>query len=689
MRYILMIFFLICYSALCNSNILPISADTNYKEILVAQKELPIINLTTLNIDSLLTLDEEYYSDGIGKPFKFGQSFKVDYSLLSIGMWENLYNGDKLWRLRIKCNNAYSLNFIFEDFYLPEGSKLFLYNTDMDDITGPFTDRNNKSSEIFSTKIIRGNEVIIEYYEPSTILSSGNFSIKKIVAGYKDVFDYLRNEIKEKVKSNKTLVSEPCNRDVNCPEGDDFCREKYSIGYIVLERFLCTGSLLNNMREDYTPYLLTAFHCIDIGDPNIDHNPPFTFDWDENDGELQPYEIDNAETWNVTFVKMKINCGSGSVISTDPYSGTILRAAWHNTDFALVELENQPLPGDFGAYIPGVYFNGWDRTGYTPSSTSCLHHPSGDVMKISVDDDASTIGSWNGTNNHWIVDFESGTVEPGSSGSPLYNQNNRVVGQLHGLVGWNPNLTFCEQPRGWYGRLSLSWNGGGTSSTRLKDWLDPDNTNATTLDGIGTPINCYGRVYFSPSSYTINAWDVLSVGSGLACPTLPFRVESTTTSMTLKAGREIVIRPCTQILEGSDFHAYIDNMDCDDIVFGSDSDSRYTSDCGMLYPAIIQPEEDSYSSNIIDFNDKSYITNIPNPFANETEIRYGIENPSSLKIFVSDIFGEIVKVIVDSENHPTGSFSVTFDASELPNGTYYYTMQTNDKVITKKMVVLR
>lgn len=75
-------------------------------------------------------------------------------------------------------------------------------------------------------------------------------------------------------------------------------------------------------------------------------------------------------------------------------------------------------------------------------------------------------------------------LQKGSSGSPLIDQNHRVVGQLHGDPNYDRTIPFCDQRYGEYGKFSMSWNYGGSSSTRLRDWLDPDNTSATVLDGL-------------------------------------------------------------------------------------------------------------------------------------------------------------------------------------------------------------
>lgn len=110
-------------------------------------------------------------------------------------------------------------------------------------------------------------------------------------------------------------------------------------------------------------------------------------------------------------------------------------------------------------------------------------------MKISRANNPVTVASYAGTTNqHWRANWSpqnngSGQIvtpvtERGSSGSPLYDQNHRIIGQLHG------GPSFCNGTKLWdfFGRFDLSWTGGGTNSTRLSNWLDPNNMNLFTTN---------------------------------------------------------------------------------------------------------------------------------------------------------------------------------------------------------------
>jgi hypothetical protein len=80
-----------------------------------------------------------------------------------------------------------------------------------------------------------------------------------------------------------------------------------------------------------------------------------------------------------------------------------------------------------------------------------------------------------------VSDWDTGYTEEGSSGAGLFNVDGRLVGQLYGgdsVCGSGSDGVGAD----WFGRIYRSWTGGGTSTTRLSDWLDPLNSGAQTLD---------------------------------------------------------------------------------------------------------------------------------------------------------------------------------------------------------------
>lgn len=262
----------------------------------------------------------------------------------------------------------------------------------------------------------------------------------------------------------------------------------------------CSGSLLNNVCQNLEPNFLTAFHCLDLNE----------------DGLLVDAERNQVNNWVFRFLYESPSCGGGDNAVFQSINGSAFRAAFQPTDFALLLLNNRPT-GD-------VTYAGWSRANVAATSAVAIHHPAGDVKKISIDNNALTnvdvTTIWaedifgNPTvqcppNTHWNTVFDSpavgidpSTVQPGSSGSPIFNQNHQVVGQLHGDY-LNTNNDYCENRRGQYGRFDVSWTGGGTNATRLSNWLDPNNTGAMTTNTINLPSISGPDLLCSPGTYTL------------------------------------------------------------------------------------------------------------------------------------------------------------------------------------------
>ena len=148
----------------------------------------------------------------------------------------------------------------------------------------------------------------------------------------------------------------------------------------------------------------------------------------------------------------------------------------------LVLLEINPnLPSSWD-----LVWAGWDRSGNFPNYNVGIHHPSGDIMKVCRNDDPleQTTTQFNGEDSMeiWIVDnWEQGVTEQGSSGSALFDENGRIIGQLAGGAA-ACNGTTNNGQLDFYGRFDVSWDFGNTASSRLSDWLDPGNTGAMTVD---------------------------------------------------------------------------------------------------------------------------------------------------------------------------------------------------------------
>lgn len=80
--------------------------------------------------------------------------------------------------------------------------------------------------------------------------------------------------------------------------------------------------------------------------------------------------------------------------------------------------------------------------------------------------------------------------------------------------------------------------------------------------------------------------------------------------------------------------------------------------------------------------------NYPNPFNPSTTISFDIPKRSQVRLVVYDVLGREVKTLVDGDK-PAGSYQVTFDASGLPSGVYFYRLTSGSFAATKKLMVVK
>jgi len=392
-----------------------------------------------------LAEEDKAVSQMVDVPYRFGKLQDVSYNPANCGTWEELPDGSRIWRLNVKSDNALSVYTIFNDFFLAKGAKLFAYNPSKSMIFGAFTELNNREDKVFAIAPMPGNEVILEFFEPSEVRGQSRLYISQFGYAYKDIFGYL----------NASIESLPCNVNINCPVGAPWVEQKRSVTRITFNQggssFLCSGALVNNTANNRTQYYLTAQHC----------------------------ESDNYGTMTFYFNYESPTCSGTAAPLSQTVTGAQVKAENFDTDFRLLQIQS-PIPSTFN-----IFFAGWDKSGTQPLYETAIHHPAGDIKKISIDNNPSPTSSGFGgrlPGGFWQVNWDIGMTEGGSSGSPLFDQNKRVIGQnLGGIESQCTNPQIVSKV---FGKFSESWGHGGSSTNQLKDWLDPSNTGVSTLDGI-------------------------------------------------------------------------------------------------------------------------------------------------------------------------------------------------------------
>jgi lysyl endopeptidase len=392
-------------------------------------------SLPELNINQLH--DQEIQREAKGE----APHFAVPTVVAITPEW-NIVGNNLVWKHNIYAPNAVSLNFGFTKFKLSKNAKLEIYSSDLSKSLNILTAKDNNVNNELWTAVLMSESAIIELTVPMSEESQNLIELGSINQGFRTFTD-------------STKKSGSCNVDVACKESRGWENEVNSVAVISKGgSSFCTGFMVNNTANDKTPYFMTAAHCgVDAAGAKS----------------LVTY-------WNYQASK----CGGSRDGQHNQYqSGATFLAASRKTDFTLVKLNSNPQESF------GVRFAGWDRTGADATSSTVIHHPNTDEKAISFENDPTEITAYGGDEvpgdgtHVKVVDYEIGTTEPGSSGSPLFDQNHRVIGQLHGGGAACGN----DEPD-WFGRFSLSWTGEGKVGTRLQDYLDSGKTGAQFVDTI-------------------------------------------------------------------------------------------------------------------------------------------------------------------------------------------------------------
>lgn len=378
-------------------------------------------------------------------PFRVAEPVAVSYTLDRDGTREVLADGGTLWRLRATSPGAVFVSFMLSGVRLPAGAELRFYSVDRAWESGSYTAAINNAFGRFGSPAIPGESGVIELYVPAGAAFAPSLVVESVSHGYRDFNNFrsvpFRHGGDELTPAIEALGA--CEVDVNCPEGSGWQADKRAVARTYDGRFLCTGQLVNNARQDCKNYFLTANHCVSRSQTAA--------------GMVFYWNFENS------------TCGGSGAPTNLTTTGAAVRATHTSSDFTLLELNSAP-PAAFN-----VYYAGFNRSAAAPASAVAIHHPTGAAKKISfendpVEDGGNFSGGWGGT--HWrIVGWDVGTTEGGSSGCGLWNSSHQVVGQLHG------GTADCSG--GWdeFGKLSSSWGLG------LASWLDPDNSGVVSVNG--------------------------------------------------------------------------------------------------------------------------------------------------------------------------------------------------------------
>ena len=453
--------------------------------------DIPALRASTSTHKEMASLDMEriFREDMEDKmhnvPPRFGYPHRVNYNLENSGEWTTLPDGSRLWRLTISASEALSINLLYDKFWIPDGAKFWIYSTDRNHLLCKLTSENNSGTrddmQGFATGLVFSDQITLEYFLPSYADEKGFISIVYVVHGYR--------HINATGVTTRSAWIQERYINVNCPVGQDWRNERNAVALILVDGYRhCTGFLVNTTANDGRPLLITAHHCLQRS--RVGTSPEFNIDAVRNHSPHLPH-------WSFKWHYESPTCAGAPSTRHVITTGARLIANNHISDFALLDLSNvsggnNRDPRKRAGITP--YFLGWDRSG-NPGTTRWVgihhphlpHRPQINVKKISLFNQVwnhpfsihfRDHGFTTARNAIWVAPFYRGIIVGGSSGSPLINNNRRVIGQAATISPLDG--------RAYYGRFDVSWYGRDPNITtnvtpppqrRLNHWLAPGREN--------------------------------------------------------------------------------------------------------------------------------------------------------------------------------------------------------------------
>lgn len=431
---------------------------------------------------------EDLQRDKKGKFYRIGVSIFTHITTENSGLWTTLPNGDKVWQLKVKSSGAEALGFLFSKFRIYDNSSMEVFNQSGKRLHDKLTSQDVLEHGQQHIDLCFGEEMLLELREPKGSRHS-EILLDEVMYGYRSTGNKIQKDFGE---------SESCEINVNCSEGANWQDEKRGVARILVkdgsDYGWCSGSLVTNTANDCKPLFLTAFHC-GVTASTADFNQwKFYFKY-ESATCANPASQGTLGGTSTTIT------GSVKLASSSDGGGN------SGSDFLLVQLGTVATQATIVTKLKttaiNAYWNGWDANNVTTNAGVGIHHPAGDIKKISAFSANLVSSTWsNVPNTHWQLKWVTtanghGVTEGGSSGSPLFNYNNgnsRIIGTLTGGGSYCVNTYEGGQLVGgpdfpdMYGKVSYHWQSNTTSGNiPLKNFLDPGNTGLLVMNGSNDP----------------------------------------------------------------------------------------------------------------------------------------------------------------------------------------------------------
>ena len=161
-----------------------LSVHTVFAQIsLPSEAELSRINtfiLPDLDLEKLRREDQSKEFD-----VRFAAPIDCNFSMEKNGEWSESENDLLTWTFSVQSKGAFGISFLLENFYLPEGAKLYIFSPDKKQKIKAFSSKDNGNNNVVLTDILRSETAVFYFIQPKANKEKASFEISKTYHVYK------------------------------------------------------------------------------------------------------------------------------------------------------------------------------------------------------------------------------------------------------------------------------------------------------------------------------------------------------------------------------------------------------------------------------------------------------------------------------------------------------------------------
>ncbi|HMQ80289.1 MAG TPA: T9SS type A sorting domain-containing protein [Ignavibacteria bacterium] len=727
-----------------NSGGLPLSSLTDLG------KKFETKTLPGFDVEGMINEDRinSAYTD---VPYRYGKVFEVDYDLTNSGSWYILPDGSRVWRLAIRSENAASINLFYKEFYMPKGALFYLYNEDKSELLGAFSDLNNTADKYFSTAPTRGETTILEYYEPQYSKSKGVIRISQVVHAYKDIYGLLSPaelscninincpigapwvEQKRSVTritfiqggsgylcTGSLINNTTQDRSLLYLTAEHCAPDNHSsmVFFFNYENPTCYGSAGSLSQTISGATLKASNYATDFRLVLLNGTLPASFNgyfngWDRSGN--QP--TNEVAIHHPGGANKKISIDNNPATNSNGFGGRLVNGFWQVVwDFGMTEGGSSGCPlYDQNKRVVGQNLGGVTSQCENPQAVTKVFGKfsqswgyggsAGNQLKDWLDPTNSNVITLDGipalTGVAPVSNFTSDTsnLPLGGGSINFFDLSMNVpTSWSWSFPGGTPSTSNVKNPAnisytqtGAYTVSLTATNQYGSNTYTLLNYIKVAGLPLNAFTLISPPTNTTIMVSAQDPSTTDFVWGKSAPGSSIKymykIKKLGAGAEYTYTSN--NGGLDTIISVRKSFLDslGTIFGYTGDSVRCSWRAASTNGVDTILSSGSNLLTIRRSTIGITQISSSIPASFMLY-NNYPNPFNPSTIINFDVPQKSSLRIKIYNALGEVVYVLAD-RNFEAGKYSVDFDGSNLASGIYFYSLEGENLMQVKRMVLVK